>query len=305
MITVPFFSVCIPSYNRENTIFNTLSSILNQKFTDFEVLIVDCSSTDNTRAEIERFFASSMFKEHSFVYQYICKDYIPETVEDWNEPIRLATGKYIAMLEGDDRFLPNRLMLAHQYLSKHEDVGIYATGNTNNYMFKHKGYVSAQKYISFLSVLEDVPPPSQTIFIRMNTFDNKPYFYNDKAYIYAPETELYVSICKDGYNAFFSENNTVYRHPSSRKIRDSWTFYHDQFYVLKTYRKPVTFQKTLYSFYKKIRLMKSCCYAYYMGKSKEFKRQVIENRGWIRFYTYYSVYYLLKQLISIKHKFKH
>jgi hypothetical protein len=208
------------------------------------------------------------------------------------------------MLEGDDQFLPEHLYLAHQYLSTHEDVGIYATGNTGIYPFKLYGHVSTQKYLSFLCLLKDIPPPSQAIFIRYNETENKPYYYNDKEYVYAPEGELYMDICKNGYNAFFSTSNTVYRHPSSRKIRDSWTFYHDHFYILNKYRKPLTICKICYSCYKKMRLMKSCCYAYYMGRSKVFKRHIIQNRGKVQFYVYYSIYYSLKCILSIKSKMK-
>ncbi len=83
----PFFSVCIPTTNRGRTIYNILMSVANQTYKDFEVIIVDCGSTDNTRDEIKRFFESSHFRERPFHYRYETRDYYPQTVEDWNEPV--------------------------------------------------------------------------------------------------------------------------------------------------------------------------------------------------------------------------
>jgi glycosyltransferase involved in cell wall biosynthesis len=52
---MPFFSVVIPLYNKENFIKNTLDSVLSQTFTDFEVLIVNDGSTDSSVEIIKKF----------------------------------------------------------------------------------------------------------------------------------------------------------------------------------------------------------------------------------------------------------
>lgn len=63
---MPFFSVIIPLYNKENFIENTLKSVLNQKFTDFEIIIVNDGSTDKSEEKLLRFKDSRI--------QYFCKE---------------------------------------------------------------------------------------------------------------------------------------------------------------------------------------------------------------------------------------
>ena len=53
---IPFFSVIIPLYNKEDYIENTLKSVLNQTFKDFEIIIVDDGSTDDSYQIVSKIF---------------------------------------------------------------------------------------------------------------------------------------------------------------------------------------------------------------------------------------------------------
>lgn len=128
-IAPPFFSVCIPSINRGKTIYRALKSVAEQSFKDFELVIVDCLSDDETVSEVERFFNSNTYISDPFEYTFKKRDYKPQGTEDWNEPLLLARGKYIAMLEGDDYWLSDHLLDAYEAISDNPNIGIYGSSN--------------------------------------------------------------------------------------------------------------------------------------------------------------------------------
>lgn len=228
----PFFSVCMPVTNRGTTIFNALSSVACQTFRDFELIIVDCGSTDSSRSEIERFFTSKTFQDNTFLYQYEKRNYVPSTVEDWNEPVRLASGRYIAMLEGDDQFLPVYLQTAYEKLSEQPNIGVYATGNQLRPR-EYQGLMAAQEAARHIYSLKEVPPPSETIFIRTDA-NGKSFLYNDHDFEYAPETDLYLRILLSGYDYYCDSFQHTVRDISS-KNRTTWHYFHDQFFIAEHY----------------------------------------------------------------------
>lgn len=230
--TSPFFSVCMPVTNRGKTIFDALHSVALQTCRDFELVIVDCGSQDNSREEIARFFASETYRTHSFPYRYEQRDYVPQTVEDWNEPVRLATGRYIAMLEGDDGWRPEYLQTAYNKLSACSEIGVYATGNQLRPR-QRQGYLNSNELIRFIYGQTEVPPPSETIFVRTDRA-GIPFLYNDTDYEYAPEIDLYMRIGLDGYAGYFDDCQNTIR-DISPKDRSSWHYFHDQFAVAEKY----------------------------------------------------------------------
>ncbi len=296
----PFFSICVPSTNREATIFETLKSISLQKFSDFEVIISDCNSTDNTREEIKNFLNSNHFKNNTFNYQLQYLDYTPKTVEDWNEPLNIAKGKYIAMLEGDDQFLPNHLQQAYNDLSSQKNIGLYFPGNKykRQTLGKEKGY-------NQLYSLKSIPAPSETIFKRTNR-KNIPYYYNVTEYNYCPEIELYLTICKS-YDIFYSGVEGVIR-DETIKSRAKWRYYRDHFYIADKFKTNVTnklFSKTINEI--KTRAIKAIIYdhfTYKIPERKELKKQLKLRFGIYNYYLSLIKGYGLVSLIFFKKKFQ-
>ena len=226
----PFFSVCISSLNRENTIFRTLESLTKQIFKDFEVIIVDCGSQDKTNQEIKKFFESSIYKKNKFKYIYKFKKIKIENVEDWNEPLKYSKGKYTLMLEGDDYIKSNFLMDAWNIISKNDNIGIYATGNQNNKR-KKTGFFKPRVYLKYLMQFEELPPPSETIFITKNK--NKKYYYNIKEYVYCPEYDLYIRIVKDGFSAYHDDKKNTYRNPTNNRKKGIGENYYSDYKIIE------------------------------------------------------------------------
>ena len=103
----PFFSIIIPTYNRALLIKKAIESVLQQNFYDWELIIVDDGSTDNTRGIVESYSNNRI----RYIYQQNA-----ERSEARNNGIKNAQGEYICFLDSDDYFLPNRLSLLFKEL---------------------------------------------------------------------------------------------------------------------------------------------------------------------------------------------
>lgn len=293
----PFFSVCIPLFNRGETIFSTLTSLSNQNFKDFEVKIVVYKCDDNTLEEVERFFASETYKNKKFNYELKKSD---KNFDDWNGPVKLACGEYIAMLEGDDQFLPEHLNRAFTYLSNNNNVGLYSTGNQHRTREKY-GLIKSPDFFKFIYSMVAVPPPSETIFIRQK-MNSKVYLYDHDSFIYAPEIDLYLSIADDGYDAFYDDCQNVWRYPASYK-QSSWKHFHDLFAVLKKYKSNVNITIGIFNETKRLIIYRSVesylrIFIKQKSETSDFKKNLILELGFISFLKYVIII-IIKTLIRL------
>ena len=107
-----FFSIIIPLFNKENFILNTLQSVFNQSFTDYEIIIVDDCSTDNSL---------KIVMENSSDKVKIVRHEINKGLSATrNTGIKNATAKYIAFLDADDLWKPRKLDLQIDFLLKND-----------------------------------------------------------------------------------------------------------------------------------------------------------------------------------------
>jgi glycosyltransferase involved in cell wall biosynthesis len=98
----PKVSVVIPTYNRADTLPRAMDSVLNQTFQDFELIIVDDGSTDNTK----RVVAEKKEKNNRTIY---LKQKNQGAAVARNTGIKKSKGKYIAFLDSDDEWAPEKL----------------------------------------------------------------------------------------------------------------------------------------------------------------------------------------------------
>jgi len=125
----PVVSVIVPSYNRGYCIAQCLRSILNQTFADFEIIVVDDASSDDTRAQVLSIPDSRI--------RYLAHDANRGGAVARNSGIRIASGEFIAFLDSDDHWQPDKLAkqveslrrlgmqcgLSYTWLSCVDDVG--------------------------------------------------------------------------------------------------------------------------------------------------------------------------------------
>lgn len=109
-------SVVIPAYNREKTIEKCLESVMNQTYSPYEIIVVDDGSTDNTIQKIEM--------QNCEIIKVLKQNHKGAQAAR-NYGIREAKGDYIAFLDSDDEWLPDKLEIQTQYLKNRKDVVVY------------------------------------------------------------------------------------------------------------------------------------------------------------------------------------
>ena len=173
---MPFFSVVIPLYNKAAYIEDTLKSVVNQTFKDFEVIIVNDGSTDNS-LEIARSFNDERIR-------IIDQENRGASITR-NKGIEKSQSSYIALLDADDIWYENHLEELKKLIEKFPNAGLFCTNYEIDYSGKFVKPASFNfEYESKCKIIEDffdaniinfIPSSSSTAF-------KKSFFQNVGAY---------------------------------------------------------------------------------------------------------------------------
>lgn len=117
---MPQISVIMPAYNAENYIGDAIESILKQTFTNFEFIIINDGSTDNTKRIIRTYNDSRIILLENEKNRGI--------VKTLNRGLNVAKGKFIARMDADDIAIPERLEIQKNYLEEHPEIAVLGTG---------------------------------------------------------------------------------------------------------------------------------------------------------------------------------
>jgi glycosyltransferase involved in cell wall biosynthesis len=142
---MPFFSVIIPTYNRAHFMPKAIESVINQSFTDWELIIIDDGSKDSTEGVVAEYLKDSRIK---YFFQHNQERCVAR-----NNGINRSAGKYITFLDSDDYFLPNRLQLLYNsIIDKNEPIAFFYTG----ICFENNGSIEERKevYNSYNNIFE-------------------------------------------------------------------------------------------------------------------------------------------------------
>ena len=114
----PFISVVIPTFNRAQQVQVALRSVLAQTYAEFEVIVVDDGSTDTTWEAVERFISQQNGKGKQIRY-FSQTNQGPSAAR--NKGIAEANGDWIAFLDSDDVWLPEKLEWQLHAIEKFND----------------------------------------------------------------------------------------------------------------------------------------------------------------------------------------
>lgn len=170
MSNKPFFSIIIATYNRAEFIVKTIQSIINQNFNDFEIVIVDDGSTDNTEAVLAPYLSEKIlyFKKEN-----------GERGAARNYGIKQAKGTFLTFIDSDDLMYDNHLDEAFKFLTENNDVVFYGQGyetksQSGQVLISHKEILNPNQSLlegNFLSCIG--------VFIKRQNFVDEGFAFSE------------------------------------------------------------------------------------------------------------------------------
>lgn len=174
---VPTLSIIIPVHNAAGTVTNMLDSILKQSYTDYEIIIVDDKSTDETREVVEKFIAA----HHDKAIRLIEQSKNQGAASARNRGITEAHGTYIMFLDADDKLEVGALSMFMTAASK-PGAKLAVSGFTIK-------TTSQNKVVSSVDVCVDQPPKQNSgelwreYILRLLGLDGRLYQVWNKVYL--------------------------------------------------------------------------------------------------------------------------
>ena len=128
----PRFSVIVPLYNKEAYVRRTLESVIAQTYKDFECIVVDDGSTDNSLAVVKE--CVEQFRIYNFKFQILSQKNVGVAAAR-NNGVAKSKGEYVCFLDADDWWEPTWIEEMDRLIKEYPDAGLYAT----NYVYYKPG----------------------------------------------------------------------------------------------------------------------------------------------------------------------
>ena len=188
---MPTVSVLMPVYNAQLYLVEAIDSILSQSYSDWELVIVNDGSTDDSESIIARYKADPRIK-------YYDNSTNLGLIATLNKGIDLCRGRYIARMDADDISMPERLQQQFGFLEAHSD---YIMCGANAIVIDNNGEKTGQirnltedKYLQINLLFSD-PFIHPTMMIRRSSFMGNRY---DIRYKHVEDYELWCRLAKVG-----------------------------------------------------------------------------------------------------------
>ncbi len=234
IMALPYISIVLPAYNCSNYIAKAIESVLNQSFTDFELIVINDGSTDDTSAIIHEYDDPRVKPFDNLTNEGL--------VFTLNRGITLANGQYIARMDADDICMPNRLQLQKNWLDEHTETAVIASTICfiNDGGAKTGQWTKDQATTTFSSIKKMMVFQNciahPTVMLRSQIA--KKYQYN-KEQLHCEDYDLWLRLLADGHRIEkIPEDLLQYRvHPTSvtgTYLRKTNPFF-KQFYCKKKF----------------------------------------------------------------------
>ena len=179
----PKISVIMTAYNESQHIEDSIISILNQTYTDFELITINDCSTDNTLQKIKT------FDDERIVLIDNTKNL--GRAKSRNEGLKIARGKYIAILDSGDTALPHRLEKQFNFLEKNEEIFLIGSGANNIDM--DSNIINSFIPITNPDKIKKIMPKQNCFYHVTVMLKNEGFLYREKFY-YAQDYDFYLQM---------------------------------------------------------------------------------------------------------------
>lgn len=223
-MNTPLFSIVIPTFNRAHILSRSIDSVLSQTYQDFELIIVDNGSTDNTHQWMD-----SAYQDDRLIYHYQEGSGSPASPR--NTGISLAKGQWICLLDSDDRWDKNKLQCVFDVIQTNTNADVichneniyYEATDTIDKMLKY-GPTSKNMYkemLIFGNRLSTSATSMRIEFLR----DNNLKFNESSEFATVEDYDLWLNLAKcDANFVFLSESLGFYTVGESNMIANSNLF---------------------------------------------------------------------------------
>lgn len=187
-------SVIMSTHNRSNTLKRAIDSILNQTYTDYEFIICNDNSSDNTN-EILAYYES----EYNNI-KVITNEINLGLQKSLNKCIKESSGQYIARMDDDDYSYPNRF---EEELSFMEKNNLDFVGSNIDFYSEKNGKYGYKEYIEFPSkkdLLTECCFAHPTMIIKSSVLIENNGYSEEKKHIRVEDYELWFRLYRNGFN---------------------------------------------------------------------------------------------------------
>ncbi len=130
---IPFFSVVIPTYNRRDLLKKAVNSVLSQTLNNLELIVIDDGSNDGTKDLMSR------YRDERIIYDHQENKGVSSAR---NTGLERAKGPFIAFLDSDDHWVPQKLERHAEYIKELPEVKIF---HTEEIWYRHNKFLDQKK----------------------------------------------------------------------------------------------------------------------------------------------------------------
>ena len=210
-------SVIVLTYNRESLVCETIDSILDQTFKDFELIVVDNCSQDGTEKLIQSYPDERI--------RYYKNENNGVIAVNRNYGIERSHGKYIAFCDDDDLWLPNKLEKQIAVFEEDPQVGLVCTGRVDLHQdreYPRRGWKDTD--FTFKSLLLKNPITGSSVVISKDAIKHTGGFDTNPELFTIEDYDLWLRIAKEFRVKYLNLPLVKYRfHPGAWHKAVSWT----------------------------------------------------------------------------------